>query len=210
MNLFKYPRTFHLPWSEGLGSDDKRLNSIDEFVNKTVVITEKMDGENTTLYRDHIHARSLDWKSHESRDWITTFWGQIRNDIPNGWRVCGENLFAKHSIHYDELESYFIGFSIWNEKNECLSWEESKTWFKLLGILPASVIYEGIFNENYTRKIWNEIKNEKIEGYVLRNSDKFDYTDFNKNVAKFVRQNHVTDTKHWMFNNTEITKNKLK
>ena len=42
----KYPRTFHLPWSPGATSDDKMLKSIEHFIGKEVVITEKMDGEN--------------------------------------------------------------------------------------------------------------------------------------------------------------------
>ena len=37
------------------------------------------------------------------------------------------------------------------------------------------------------------------EGYVVRNSDSFSIDDFNKNVAKFVRKNHVDkNDKFWM------------
>jgi len=46
----KYPRTPHLPWSPGASSDDVRHLNIDHFKNKQVVVTEKMDGENTSLY----------------------------------------------------------------------------------------------------------------------------------------------------------------
>lgn len=41
-----------------------------EFLKGPVVITEKMDGENTTLYRDGLHARSLDSRHHPSRNWV--------------------------------------------------------------------------------------------------------------------------------------------
>lgn len=62
----KYPRTFHLPYSLTLTDDDKRLESDGHFkLFDEVVVTEKMDGENTTVYQDgRIHARSLDGDSH--------------------------------------------------------------------------------------------------------------------------------------------------
>lgn len=49
---YKYPRTPHLPWSPGATKDDVRCINTEIFTGKRVVITEKMDGENTTLYSD--------------------------------------------------------------------------------------------------------------------------------------------------------------
>lgn len=46
VDYVKYPRTYHLPWSESL-TDDDRYHPDVEFLNgKEVVITEKLDGEN--------------------------------------------------------------------------------------------------------------------------------------------------------------------
>lgn len=119
----KYPRTYHLPWSPGATDDDRIMEDPDTcFGGKAVVVTEKMDGENCTMYSDYIHARSLEYSSHPSRDRVKAMWSQIAHDIPKGWRVCGENLYAEHSIHYDDLSSYFQVFSVWNDKNVCLSW----------------------------------------------------------------------------------------
>ena len=101
----KYPRSPHLPWSEGGTSDDAYLFDTDHFAGKEVVITEKMDGENTSMYRDGIHARSIDGRHHPSRDWVKALHGKICLEIPEGWRLCGENLYARHSIAYEELES---------------------------------------------------------------------------------------------------------
>lgn len=42
----KYPRTYHLPYSEGTTNDDKKLESDEYFRGKYVIITEKLDGEN--------------------------------------------------------------------------------------------------------------------------------------------------------------------
>lgn len=64
----KYSRTHHLPWSPGLTDDDRVMPSLDAFIGQRVIVTEKMDGENTSMYRDNIHARSLDGRNHSSRN----------------------------------------------------------------------------------------------------------------------------------------------
>lgn len=67
---FKYPRTLHLPWSLGSTSDDKFMSNVEHFNGKRIIITEKMDGENTNMYSDKIHARSIDSNHHDSRNWV--------------------------------------------------------------------------------------------------------------------------------------------
>ena len=209
----KYPRTYHLPWSMGSTSDDKTLKDTSCFEGKNVVITEKMDGENSTLANDYYHARSLDSRNHPSRSWIKQFHASIKNDIPEGWRICGENMYAKHSIEYDDLKSYFYCFSIWDDNNYCLSWDDTVEYCKLLGIEHVPVMYR-IYN-------WNTLGEPhyledhdvvgfdpaKQEGYVIRNSEKFHHRDFSSNVAKYVRANHVQTDTHWM--HSEVIPNKL-
>lgn len=197
MEAIKYPRTFHLPWSEAITSDDKVSRTVAHFDGRKVVVTEKMDGENTTMYRDNIHARSLDGKGGEDRAWVKQFWSGIRNDIPQGWRICGENLWARHSISYSELNSYFYGFSIWDENNMALSWEDTVEYFGILGVFPVPVIYSGVWNEKEIRNLANNLDVTKTEGYVVRLADSFAYADFSCSVAKFVRKGHVQTDKHW-------------
>jgi hypothetical protein len=50
----KHPRTYHLPWTEELHGDDKILKSLEPFLDKEVIVTEKRDGENTSLYHDGV------------------------------------------------------------------------------------------------------------------------------------------------------------
>lgn len=203
----KYPRTYHLPWSPGMGDDDRMMQHPGDFVYGApgrVIATEKMDGECTTMYRDHYHARSVDSANHPSRNRVKAFWGQICGDIPDGWRVCGENLFARHSIAYDNLPAYFMGFSIWNEKNICLSWDDTLEWFELLGITPVPVLYDGDwFDLNPLglpefSKIKLKIDPTVCEGYVLRVAGEFPYHQFRHCVGKYVRADHVQTVKHWM------------
>jgi hypothetical protein len=194
----KYPRTFHLPWSPGMNDDDRMLPSASIFEGRRVIVTEKMDGENTSMYRDYIHARSVDGRSHLSRDWVKGFWARICGDIPEGWRVCGENLYAEHSIGYQALPSYFMGFSIWNDRNECLAWDATLEWFALLDIIHVPVLFDGLYEEREIRRIWSDKDWGAREGYVMRVADGFSYRDFRSSIAKFVRRGHVQTTKHWM------------
>ncbi len=205
----KYPRTHHVPWSEGMNDDDRMMDSTDAFLGQRVIVTEKMDGENTSLYRDYIHARSLDGNSHISRDWVKQFWSTIRMDIPEHWRICGENLYAKHSIGYEALPTYFMGFSIWTPDNTCLSWDETKLYFELLGVTHVPVIYDDIYDEKKIRSLWDSKNWATQEGYVVRVADSFHAKDFKSKVGKFVRAKHVQTTKHWMFGQ-KMEKNKLK
>lgn len=207
INYVKYPRTFHLPWSEKTNKDDRILKNVDIFYSKEVVVTLKLDGQNISMYKDHIHARTLEKSNHPSQDWVKGYWAKISYEIPEGWRICGENLYAKHTIKYDDLENYFYGFSIWDEKNVCLSWNETLEYFSLLNITPVPVIYRGIFNEDEIKKVFKEYVN-KHEGYVIRLSNSFNYSFFRKSVAKFVKQDFNILHGKWI--NSKIEKNELK
>lgn len=205
----KYPRTHHLPWSPGIHGDDRLIQDMNalKFANE-VIVTLKMDGENTTLYRDRIHARSVESGDHVSRHWIKNLWSQIAHDIPGGWRICGENLWAVHSLKYNNLKSYFLGFSVWNERNECLSWDDTVEWLSLLGLHHVPVIYRGAFGQDVIQAIFNKsFPVESNEGYVVRTAEGFNYGAFRKCVAKWVRPNHVQTTKHW-FRGQRIERNK--
>ena len=208
---FKYPKTLHLPWSPGLQNDDRMMPELDvytNFVGMNIVVTEKLDGENTTMYSDHMHARSVYSGDHPSRSWVKALHGQIKHEIPRGWRICGENVYALHSIAYHDLPTYFFVFSIWDENNNCLSWNETVEYCQILGLTNVPVIFSGPFDFDTIRAIHNKLDLDAQEGFVMRNSDGFHYSNFQKNVAKYVRKGHVQTDEHWM--SKPVVKNLLK
>jgi hypothetical protein len=146
------------------------------------------------MYSDGLHARSIDSRNHPSRDWVKNLQGRIGYMIPEGWRICGENLFAKHSIKYDNLLSYFYVFSIWNEKNVCLPWDATVEWCQLLDLQHVPVLWRGKFNVTTVQGCYKPGQ----EGYVVRVADEFKYGEFRKSVAKYVRASHVQTHGHWM------------
>jgi hypothetical protein len=196
----KYPRTYHFPFSPGISKDDRVMDMTRTMLvpGSEIIVTEKRDGENTTFYRDYIHARSVDYKPHPSRDYVKSIWANVSFEIPEGWRVCGENLFAKHSVGYDNLAGFFEMFGVWNEKNMCLSWRETVEWAELLGLPLVPVIYHGRFDVKEVEMLAKAIVNNGGEGIVVRSAGQFHYSQFRYSVGKYVRENHVQTHGHWM------------
>ena len=204
-NLIKYPRTFHCPWSPGKTNDDKvhTQSAIDKmFMDRIVVVSEKCDGENASIYSNGTYARSLDSGRHESRGWIRAFAAQVGPNIPKDWRVCGENLYAQHSLKYDRLPSYFLAFGIYDDTNLCLSWNDTVEWANLLEIDLVPVLYVGPWDQDLIQALGTPgtpgAYGPEREGYVVRLADAFRFEDFGKSVSKWVRKGHVTTNDHWM------------
>ena len=169
-------------------------------------MTEKLDGENTSMYRDRIHARSLDSGHHPSRSWVKALHGEIKGNIPEGWRIVGENCYAHHSIFYEGLDTYFYVFAIFDENNICLSVDDTLVWCELLGLTFVPIWYRGIFDLK-TIQGW-QIDLNTQEGYVVRNTASYHYSQFQQNVAKYVRKGHIQTDQHWM--SKPVVKNLIK
>jgi hypothetical protein len=201
LNRVKYPRTWHFPWSPGMKEDDRELSEeiLDTWNGTEVVVTEKMDGENTTMYRDYMHARSLDYEAHSSRDRVKALHASIAHDIPNNWRICGENLTAKHSIYYSNLPSFFLVFSIWDGLT-CLPWKDTVDYAGLLGLQTVPVRWYGKKWEDFSPEILEQysLNSDKWEGYVVRPAGSFHLKEFSTRVGKYVRKDHVQTHGHWM------------
>jgi len=197
LNAIKYPRTFHFDFSDSLQNDDRKLESIDSFIGKRVILTEKLDGENATIYCDYYHPRSVIDDGHESRNWLKGFIPNFQYMIPEGMRVCGESVYAEHSIRYDNLETFFYIFSIWDNKNFSLSWDDLVEYSNKWNVKHVPVLYDGIFDYNKIKEIYQALDFNKQEGIVCRIADKYSYDDFQLFTAKAVRPKHVNTDNHW-------------
>ena len=193
MDKYKYPRTGHLPYSESKTSDDILGNL--SLIGKEILATEKMDGENVTFYNFGCHSRSLDGRCSDIAQKV---WSMVFVNIPDNFRICLEDLTFIHSIKYESIGFPLFIHSIW-ENDTCLSWKDTIEWQKLIcPMVPiVPVIYEGLFNKTQIHKNWEKIEHES-EGYVIRSKESFLRDDFNSNVLKYVRKNHVQTDKHWL------------
>ncbi len=206
--MSKYNKTYHLPWSNP-SSDDKIADDITCLIGREIVITEKLDGENTGMKNEGVYARSHGTftTSAWSREVRQLHLMKVKDNLDENTFIFGENMEGIHSIEYTNLDSYFYMFGI-RDNLVWLSWDEIEEYSYLLGIPTVPVLFRGIVNsEKELRELVEGlVKNQSklggdIEGVVVRVSDRFDDDDFKKSLQKWVRKNHVkTIDKHWTRN----------
>jgi hypothetical protein len=197
----KYPRTLHLPWSKFVDDDDKMIKNTNHMEGREVVVTEKLDGENTTIYRDYLHARSLSFSPHSSRGFVKALASNIGWQLPNSMRICGENVTAVHTIRYTNLATYFYVFSIW-EGSKCLSWDDTLEWCELLDLVAVPVFYKGIWDIEIIKGIAKTLT-PNCEGYVVRPVTSFQLSEFKDVVLKY-RGIEITGNHNWMAKQVEF------
>jgi len=205
----KYCRTSHWPESETVHEDDFLSDYANEFVDKEIVITEKLDGGCTTLFNGEVYARSTGMPSHDG--WMA----MVRKH--HSWKThqfpniafYGEDLFGVHSISYNALledETYYL-FAV-REGDTFVSWNDVVMYANMLHVKTVPVIFRGIMENTIEltkfmqaqRKTPSALGPEK-EGFIIRHPEKFNAADFEKHVVKYVRKNHVqTKDKHWRKN----------
>lgn len=193
----KYGRSYHLPSSPGTTSDDKIMASLLRLIGQDLVASEKMDGENTTIHAQGVHARSPDSRDHPSRDWLKGFAAGISLQLAPDERIVGENLFARHAIAYDALPSWFLGFA-WIRGDVIQPWEATLARFQALGVTPVPEIYRGLWTPKLIEELAAGLDIERQEGFVLRLSAGFTEVEMPLCLGKYVRAGHVQSDQHWM------------
>lgn len=200
MDKFKYPSTPHLPGSGSMTKDDSSASRETLQLLKSgieLIVTEKMDGGNISLYHDDFHARSLDAKAQPWDFAAKAKWAEIRYSIPDGIRISGESVHARRSVAYDGLAGPILVFGVWRGR-ELLSWDETEAIAGELGLPLVPVLYRGSdFEEALTA--WGESGRtaDDSEGFVVRDAGSYSADDFALHMAKWVRENHVRTSADW-------------
>lgn len=168
------------------------MSKSNHFEGATVVVTEKMDGENITIDANGCYPRSLDTGYKTSRDWVIAFAKSISPKLKKDERIVGENMYARHCIDYGSLPSYFIGFA-WINGSRFANWTDTVGRFSELGIETAPVLYQGRCSQLKLRTLADRLDFGRQEGYVVRLVDSFEEEDMPLAMAKWVRYDHAAD-----------------
>lgn len=203
--MSKYPRSYHLDFSPGATNDDRIADNIDSLIGTHIIISEKIDGENTGMNNDGVYARS-----HAT--FTTSAWSrevrQIHNqkvsgNLEEGVYIFGENTEGIHSIEYTNMSSYFYIFGV-RDNDTWLSWDKVEEYSYLLDIPTVPILYNGTINsKKELTDIIKRIMSEPSElggvreGVVIRKYKQFHNDDFSSSLQKWVRKDHVTTTTHW-------------
>lgn len=216
MIVDKYPRTYHVPTSPGTTSDDRIAKTIKMICKGEIIMTEKLDGSNTSISKYGVYGRSRISPSQNGWDsWMQPLWNSIKNDLGD-LEICGENMFGIHSIEYSGLTNYLYIFGIRDTKLDMwLSWDEVEFYSNLLDIPTVPVlfksqkdftvdptwIYDKINELVSTPSILNKINGTSPkEGVVTRIANEFSNDMFYNSIFKWVRKGHVTTDTHWTKN----------
>ena len=203
----KYPRTYHLPYSQSKTSDDKISDDISNLIGTEIVITEKLDGSNTSITKNGVYGRShadFSRNSWDLKNW--EIYQKIKNDIEDGLYLFGEGMYAIHSIEYTNLKSYFYLFGV-RDKNIWIPWEQVEEYAYLVDLETVPVLFKGVVgSEKELKEIVDDLVSKpselggEKEGIVVRNAGLFHNDYFKDNVAKWVRKDHVKTDQHWSRN----------
>lgn len=219
MDSPKYSRTFHFPFSPGATSDDKIATTMEGLIGCPIVMTEKMDGSNTSLEREGCFARThAGAPTHKSFDMLKVLHATIKHKIPDNVQLFGEWCYALHSISYSELPGYFLLFNVaenlaggrvWH------SWDMVEMWAEEIGIPTVPVLFKGeVHSETKLQELVESFMKQPSccggirEGVVVRRASVFKELEFPTFVMKCVRKDHVSpDNDHWK--HKQIIKNSL-
>lgn len=218
----KYNRTFHFPFSPGATNDDKIAANMNRLIGVPIILTEKMDGSNTSIESRGCFARTHSGPpSHASFDGLKALHAQVGYQIPPDMQFFGEWCYARHSIEYSELPGYFLLFGIREldlDPDDAFwyAWAEVEEYAKdLLGVPTVPVLFKGIASsEKELKELVESFMNQPSacggirEGVVARVAGQFADNEFSSCIMKCVRANHVQTTEHWK--DQEIIKNKLR
>ncbi len=214
----KYGRTYHYPFSPGTTSDDRINHQYWESFSQipTLIHTEKLDGENNCLSRYGVFARSH--AAPTTSPWTSTLrqrWQLLRDDLGH-LEIFGENLFAIHSIEYQQLESHFYVFAV-REHDQWLSWEETEFYAQFFDFPTVPVLEkismptsQAVFEQSVlhwalqpSQLVSVDIQTNQpctMEGVVTRNAAQYSTDTFTQNINKYVRKGHVKTDEHWTRN----------
>jgi len=214
----KYPTTAYLPNSETMGNPMLFAlgtpHGTPYLADSEVVITIKMDGSNACLRHDKVVARNGSSADHKSFDMIKSMHSTFQHLIPKNLQIFGEWLYAKQSIHYKNLSSYFQIFGVYDcNTRHFLDWPSTEKIAALLELETTPILQQNVnFKSNYEflntiEHLAKKVIEEGHEGIVVRSKYPIHYGLYESLIGKYVRANHIQTEKHWT--NQQITKNEL-
>ena len=215
MNEFiKFPSTKHilLPKEECMRAD-KVLTTEEllELLNHEVIIEEKVDGANLGISFDHngelhlqnrgnwmLHPYLGQWKNLDQ--WMSKKQNRLFDVLLDQYILFGEWCYAVHSIYYDKLPDYFIGFDIYDkERYEFLSVKRRNVLLESMDISTIHQLARGRYHLEELKSFLgvSYYGNDWCEGIYIR----WDEDGWLKRRAKLVRyefQQRIEE--HWQKN----------
>jgi ATP-dependent RNA circularization protein (DNA/RNA ligase family) len=184
-NFYKFPSTPHLVI---LGKrsirGDKVMseNEKEEFLKSELIVEEKVDGSNLGISfdssgrlrvqnrGDYLHHPYVgQWK--KLQEWLDQRINQLTDILTDRYILFGEWLYAQHSVFYDRLPDWYLGFDIYSKENgQFMSCGSRNALFNGLGISAVPLIRQGHFSLDELKGLLSRSRlgDEPAEGVYLR------------------------------------------
>lgn len=221
-DFFKFPSTPHLATLAGIDiRGDKVLSESerDEFLQHDLVVEEKVDGANLGISFDsegNIRAQnrgaylhlpgSAQWK--KLGDWLAPRTDTLFEHLSDHFILFGEWCYAKHSVFYDRLPDWFLGFDVYDKKfGQFLSSGHRDALLMKMSIAQVPALAHGHFAYMEVQNFLStsKLSDQPAEGIYLR----FDQGDWLAQRAKLVRPAFIQAVEqHW--SRSAISPNRLR
>lgn len=209
--FFKFPSTPHLTALEGVEvRGDKVLSEAErsDFLRHELVVEEKVDGANLGISFDsegnlflqnrgsHLTFPAAgQWKKLEQ--WLNLKMDVLFETLTDRYILFGEWCYARHSVYYNRLPDFFLGFDLYNKQaKKFFSTERRDKLFNMMGILSVPLIANGQYSISDIASLLTQskISDEPAEGLYLR----IDQGDWLIKRAKLVRPSFIQSVEeHW-------------
>jgi ATP-dependent RNA circularization protein (DNA/RNA ligase family) len=210
-DFFKFPSTPHLAL---LGSIEVRGDKVmseserADFLQHELVVEEKVDGANLGISVDaegnirvqnrgaYLHIPGTgQWK--KLGGWLALRTNALFDQLTDRYILFGEWCYARHSIAYDRLPDWFLGFDIYDKDTaRFFSCTRRDEIFRVLGISQVPRVDYGHFTLAKLSELLSQsqLGDKPAEGLYLR----FDQGDWLVQRAKLVRPAFIQSVEqHW-------------
>lgn len=210
--FFRFPHTPHLAWlAPGSPRDDKVLSppEVNELLAGELVVEEKVDGANlgfsvsedgelraqnrgTYLTEEFCHEqfRSL-WR------WLAPHQHALIDALWPDRMLFGEWCVATHSVNYDLLPDWFVGFDVYDRAaQQFWSTTRRNKLLQSLGLAPVPHLARGHFSLEELKGMLgtSRVSSHAMEGLVVRRED----AEWTYERAKLVRPTFTQNIEaHW-------------
>ncbi|MCP4574697.1 MAG: RNA ligase family protein [Deltaproteobacteria bacterium] len=209
--FYKFPSTPHLAV---LGDMDIREDKVmsdenrKDFLGNEIVVEEKVDGANLGISfdpsgdimvqnRGTLLHKPFSGQWRKLSHWLSPKVDLFFDFLGDRYILFGEWCYAEHSISYEQLPDWLLGFDVYDKKHRrFFSYLRRNDLFCQLGIVPVPVLGRGCFSLEKLKGFLTKssLGTKSSEGIYLRR----DGLDWLLQRAKLVRPEFVqTIGEHW-------------
>lgn len=185
-DFFRFPHTPHVAWLGPSQPRDDKLLGADEVADMLaceVVVEEKVDGANLgfSVSEDgdlrcqnrgsYLTAGSAHQQFKPLWSWLAIRRGDLIDALWPDLMLFGEWCYAVHSVPYDSLPDWFLGFDVY-DREEGRFWDAARRnqLLRQLGLHPVPHLAHGHFNVSALTALLgtSRVGSGPMEGLVAR------------------------------------------